>query len=226
MKIIATITLLAALGMISIGCVNTKDTTLSKASIQFDNSYFYDNDGKFLEDKAKEAYIAVMKYHSYPVYDVVKKDLWVSDYGTGKFAELGLGAYCFKNNEEASYMLMDMFLLPNQMLPEHWHLKTEKNPAKDEGWLVRHGESWVVGEGEANLPANVVIPECHMEGKATTSHAVLCKAGDWAQLNKPLARHWQFAGPEGAIINEVANVHDNAGVRHSDQAINDHFLGK
>ena len=29
-------------------------------------------------------------------------------------------------------------------------------------------------------------------------------------------RHWQFAGPEGVILTEVANVHDNDGVRHSD----------
>ena len=55
---------------------------------------------------------------------------------------------------------------------------------------------------------------------------ILCKAGDWAQLNKVYAHHWQMAGPEGAIITEVANCHCNGSVRHQDKAINDHFLGK
>jgi len=35
-----------------------------------------------------------------------------------------------------------------------------------------------------------------------------------------------IAGPEGAIITEVANVHTDNAVRHSDRAINDNFLGK
>jgi len=35
-----------------------------------------------------------------------------------------------------------------------------------------------------------------------------------------------FAGPEGAIITEVANVHSNDGVRHLDPVINNTFLGK
>jgi hypothetical protein len=33
-----------------------------------------------------------------------------------------------------------------------------------------------------------------------------------------------MAGREGAIISETANVHDNAGVRHADQKVNDFFL--
>ncbi len=36
----------------------------------------------------------------------------------------------------------------------------------------------------------------------------------------------QLAGPQGAIITEVANVHTNDAVRHCDPKANDHFLGK
>ena len=39
------------------------------------------------------------------------------------------------------------------------------------------------------------------------------------------SKHWQVGGTEGAIISEVANVHTDAAVRHSDRAINDNFLG-
>jgi D-lyxose ketol-isomerase len=52
---------------------------------------------------------------------------------------MGLAAYVFVNNEEDRYMMLDLFLLPNQMLPEHWHVAAEGNPAKMEGWLVRWG---------------------------------------------------------------------------------------
>ena len=197
-----------------------------KASIAFKNSYFHDGDGKFDMEKAKDAYIALMKYHGYPVFKDIREKLWASDYGTGQFTKLGLGANMFVNNEEERYMLMDLFLLPNQMLPEHWHLATEKNPAKMEGWLIRHGLSHVVGEGEPNLTPEVVVPKCHMNGAVTVKHEVICGPGEFAPLNRPTARHWQLAGPEGAILTEVATVHDNSGVRHSDKGVNDHFLGK
>jgi D-lyxose ketol-isomerase len=193
------------------------EASCSKPKLSFNNADFYDKKGKFLPEKGKEAYITLMKYHGYPVYPGIEEKLWVSDYGTGQFAKLGLGANMFVNNEEDHYMLMDLFLLPNQMLPEHYHLKTDKNPAKMEGWLVRHGLSYVYGEGEPARKMKAVVPKCHMKGKVTVEHEVILKEGEFTPLNRATARHWQFGGPEGAIINEVATVHDDNGVRHSDK---------
>ena len=48
--------------------------------------------------------------------------------------------------------------------------------------------------------------------------------GQTVKLAKVESRHWQFAGPEGAIVTEVANVHTNSGVRHTDKVANDFFL--
>ena len=197
-----------------------------KASIQFDNASFYDAAGKFQEEKAKDAVIALMKYHGYPIYKQTREKLWVSDYGLGQFTKLGLAARMWVNNEKDQYMLMDIYLLPGQMLPEHWHEKPEGNLQKMEGWLVRHGLSHIVGEGEPNLGPDVVVPKIHMNGEVTTKHEVVAGPGDFASLNRAGARHWQLAGPEGAIITEVANVHTNSAVRHSDQKANDNFLGK
>ena len=194
------------------------------SSISFDNSYFYGPDGKFLPDKAKDAYIAVMKFHGYPEYAKIREKLWVSDYGLGKFAEVGLGCVMWVNNEKDHYMLMDIYLLPNQMLPEHWHIAGETNPAKREGWLVRYGLSHVVGEGEANLGADVKVPKIHMGGQASVKHEVVAKPGDFVPLNREGAHHWQFAGPQGAIITEAANVHTGPAVRHADKAMNENFL--
>ena len=209
-------TALVATGLAVGGCNESMFGKSGSGKLAFNNADFYDADGKFDVDAGKEAYIAMMKYHGYPIFPNIKEKLWVSDYGTGEFLKLGLGANMFVNNEEARYMVMDLFLLPGQMLPEHYHLKTDKNPAKKEGWVVRHGISYVYGEGEPAKPMKAVVPKCHMNGKVTVEHEVILKPGEFTPLIRIGSRHWQFGGPEGAIITEVATVHDNDGVRHSD----------
>ena len=197
-----------------------------KKGVSFDNAYFYGKDGTFDVEKGKDAVLAMAAYHGYPVFPGMREKLFVSDYGTGQFMKLGLSAYMFKNNEEDRYMLMDIFLMPGQMLPEHWHVDSDKNPAKREGWLVRWGLSHIVGEGEPNLGAGVVVPAVHMNGTVMVKHEVVAGPGMFVPLSRVTSRHWQLAGPEGAIITEVANVHTDSAVRHSDPVLNDFFLGK
>ncbi len=203
------------------------DAKKNKEMITFKNEDFYKENGEFDVAIAKDAIISLMKYHGYHVFPGLKESLWVSDYGTGQFTKLGLAANMFKNNEEDHYMLMDLFLLPGQMLPEHWHLDGEKNPAKREGWLIRWGKSYVVGEGEDNMAKfpEVKVPAVHMNGDVKTKHIIEAKPGMFLPLVEVYTRHWQFGGSEGAIITEVANVHTDAAVRHSDKALNDFFLG-
>lgn len=192
----------------------------------FNNQFFY-TDGTFDVEKAKDAIIALCESLGYPVFEGFREKLWVSDYGTGRYAELGLAACCFANNVEDRYMQMDLFLLPGQMLPEHWHLEGEGNPAKREGWLCRYGKSYVVGIGSDNLAEypRIKVPACHMGGTVTTHHVIPATPGVFVELAEVKTRHWQFAGPEGAIMTESANVHTDSAVRHSDKAINDNFLG-
>lgn len=214
------------LGAALFGCT-TENAPEKKEMTMYENSYFYDADGEFDVEKGKDAIISLAEFHGYNVFPGFRENLWVSDYGTGRYIELGLAAYMFKNNETDQYMLMDLFLMPNQMLPEHWHLEGETNPAKLEGWLIRNGKSYIVGEGEDNLssfPA-IKVPDCHMDGKVETRHVVEALPGSFTPQAIMFSKHWQFAGPEGAIMTEVANVHTDAAVRHSDKAINDHFLG-
>jgi D-lyxose ketol-isomerase len=214
-----------AVTLLNTGCSHLDPGSKSRSAAPvFDNASFY-KDGKFDVEKGKDAVIALMKYHGYPDYPGMREALWVSDYGTGEFTRLGLAARMWKNNEADRYMLMDLFLLPGQMLPEHWHLAAGDNPSKREGWLVRYGSAHIVGEGEPNLAPEVVVPKCHNGGEATVKHEVFAKAGEFVALNREGAHHWQLAGPEGAIVTEVANVHTGPGVRHLDPAINKNFLG-
>ncbi|HYW78260.1 MAG TPA: hypothetical protein VE890_01745 [Thermoguttaceae bacterium] len=223
---------LKAAGAASIGLAMTATTMTDTAAyaaktkngISFNNADFYGADGKFDVEKGKDAILSLCKYHGYPIFPGLRENLWVSDYNTGQFTKLGLAAHLFINNEADRYMLMDLFLLPGQMLPEHWHLDGETNPAKREGWLVRWGLSHIVGIGEPNLSKEIVIPKCHMGGKVTTEHETIATPGMFVPLAEVKTRHWQYGGPEGAIITEVANVHTDSAVRHSDKAMNDFFL--
>lgn len=199
------------------GCC--KQPISKKPALVFDNASFYNADGTFNVEAGKDAYIALMKYHGYPVFDGLREGLWVSDYSLGQFTKLGLGATGFINDQESSYLGQDMFLLPGQMLPEHYHLATEKGPAKMEGWHVRHGISYVYGEGEPTENMKAVVPKCHMNGTVSVSHEIILHPGETATLNRKTARHWQFGGPEGAIVSEYGTFHDNDGVRHSDPKI-------
>ena len=201
----------------------------NRPALQFDNASFYDKDGKFDVEKGKDAIITLCRYHGYQVYPKFREQLWVSDYGVGKFTELGLACVIHVNHVagESSYMMLDIFLLPNQMLPEHWHLKPENVPGcaqKDEGWLIRWGKSYIVGVGEANLPPEVVVPKCHMDGTVTVHHCVEANVGDFTPLAEIGTRHWQLAGKQGVILTEVANAHDGPSVRHSDPVCNEAFL--
>jgi D-lyxose ketol-isomerase len=194
----------------------------NSTSIQFDNAWFYDKDGKFIEERGKEAYIAVMKYHGYPVFPGMKEKLWVSDYGTGEFTKLGLGALMFMDNDKDPegyrFMLMDLFLLPGQMLPEHYHLKSAKSVEKMEGWLVRHGSVTIVGEGEPTPGLKERQPKSQ-SSSSTVFNGVEATPGTFIKLNRVTARHSQLAGPEGAIETEVANFHDNSAVRHTNEKL-------
>jgi D-lyxose ketol-isomerase len=193
----------------------------------FDNASFYKN-GKFSEENAKDAIIALCRYHGYPVFPGLRENLWVFDYGLGEYAKLGLACYMYSNHVAGpySYMFSNLFLLPHQMLPEHWHEAPDNKDCaqKDEGWAIHWGRSYVVGEGTANLPSEVVIPKIHCNGTVTVSHCVVADPGTFVPLSKVGTRHWQYGGSEGVILTEVAICHDNAAVRHSDPACNKAFL--
>ncbi|MDO6595753.1 hypothetical protein Q4512_02430 [Oceanihabitans sp. 2_MG-2023] len=194
----------------------------TKKELKFTNEQFYDAEGNFLKEKAKDALIEMLEYHNYPVFDGLREKIWLTDYNKGKYAELGLASIMFVNNKEDKYMLMDIFLLPNQMLGEHMHFAAEGNPVKMEGWLIRHGKSYIVGVGEDNSEQfpQVVVPKSHWDGKVTTKHIIEANEGDFASLTKAESPHWQMAGPEGVVITEVGNVHTNSGVLRSDPAMN------
>ena len=139
-------------------------------------------------------------------------------YKDGKFQQdvenVGMGGIFWINDPEYKYFAHAIYLLPGQMIPEHAHVKTDF-PAKHESWMVEKG--WVynfseVGDETPNAPA---IPAGH--GPIKSKNFVVQKVGDVLRLKKLETFHFMMAGPEGAIVDEWACYHDNAGLRFTNQ---------
>lgn len=191
-----------------------------RPSLIFKNADFYTADGKFNEEAAKRAYFDLMAYYNYPVNDTVRKTVFVADMSLGKFTEVGLAAVMLVNEKEGNYAALDVFLLPGQMIPEHWHVPEpdQKVGAKLESWYVRYGSTFTYGVGEPTNPIAVKIPECQKEF-VTVRHEKKLNPGDTTGVAKALDRHWQLAGDKGCIFTEVATYHAGSAVRFADPKI-------
>ena len=118
-------------GLVS-GCATTEAGTSccgcggKKESVQMKSSDFY-KDGKFDAAKAKQAYFDLMAKFNVPVYAALKKDdgfFWAVDFGKGDFTKYGMAGVFWCNEKKEGYFGHEIYLLPNQSIPEHRHLPT------------------------------------------------------------------------------------------------------
>jgi len=178
----------------------------------YKNADFYGADGKLKEDFAKQAYFDMMQRFGCPVYEKVRKEMWVADFGLGRFAEVGMGGVFWINDKEGKYLGHEIYLLPGQMIPEHWHVKVDDIPAKAEAWQLRYGAVTLFGEGDASPEFDKTVPASEKEF-TTVKHATVLALGDVAPLNRVEARHFMVAGPAGCIVTEFASYHEMKALR-------------
>jgi len=176
------------------------------------NEQFYDKDGKFLADKARQAYYDMFARFHYPNPKPQQELMWVQDFGMGDFIHAGMAGVFWFNDKENNYFGHDIYLLPGQQIPEHKHLKTEDAVAKREAWHVRHGMIYCLGTGPETKPMPVKLPESQ-EKTRTVKNCCRVMPGEVNSLNEAEAFHFMIAGPEGAIVTEYATYHDGAGLR-------------
>jgi D-lyxose ketol-isomerase len=179
---------------------------------------FYDTAGNFKPEAATQAYLRLLKKARYPVTDAIAGKIFVSDFNLGRFAQTGLGAILWWGDEEHNYSGLDAFLLPGQIIPEHWHVKVRKIPAKMEAWLVRHGEIYAYSEGPPTRTIKAKVGKNDAAHLSVKSERIL-RIGDIAGISRPLEKHWMQAGPEGAIFTEFCTYHSGEGVRFTDPQI-------
>jgi predicted ester cyclase len=182
------------------------------------NAEFYDASGAFDQEKAKRAYLDFLQQAGYPLNDAITAKIWVSDFGLGRFAETGLGGIIWWGDEKHNFTGLDAFLLPGQMIPEHWHVAVRNIPAKMEAWLVRYGEIYACAEGEPtpSRKAKLVAADA---ANVTVQRERILGVGDIAGIARPLEKHWMQAGPQGAIFTEFSTFHTGEAVRFTDPKI-------
>jgi hypothetical protein len=188
------------------------DACCAQAIVPLKNSDFYDAEGKFLADKARDAYYAMFERFGYPNPEPQKKGMWVQDFGLGDFVNVGMAGIFWFNDKQYKYFGHEIYLLPGQQIPEHKHVETAESAAKMEAWHVRHGMIYCFGEGDETLPVPCKLPESQ-EKIRTVKHAHQVLPGEVYSLNRPEAFHFMIAGPEGAIVSEYANYHDGDALR-------------
>lgn len=180
--------------------------------MKLDNSDFYDAEGQFLGDQARDAYFAMFEAFNYPITDRLRNEMWAIDFGLGDFVNVGMAGIFWVNDAVYKYFGHEIYLLPGQMIVEHAHVQAGEVPPKMECWQVRHGMIYSFGEGEQTVPCPVETPAS--QGDFITARRVkTVRAGEMDALNRETARHFMLAGDEGAIVTEYATFHDNAGLR-------------
>lgn len=183
------------------------------------NGGFYDDQGVFDAKKAKDAYFGMMKSFGCPIPErLYTDDFWALDFGVGRFTDVGMAGVFWVNDKEGDYLGHEIYLLPGQMIPEHWHVETPEARAKMEAWHLRHGDVTLFGEGEASPEAQEIVPSSEWDA-TTVRHCTHLKCGEYGKLNRAGARHFMVAGPEGCIVTEYASFHDMAGLRFTNPRI-------
>jgi D-lyxose ketol-isomerase len=198
---------------------------------------FYQANGAFDPQAAKDAYYAMMKRFGYPISDVLKTDqFWVCDFLQRVFAKLGMagifwinssgtygkaGVQAYAGNfkdDRYGYLGHEIYLLPGQMLPEHRHVGgNEGYGPKMESWQVRYGSVEFFGEhkgaGDETLISEMPpqdLPWGYGQDWFKSKYIVLrtAKSGKLYTMGDPESWHGQRAGPEGAIVTEYGTYHN------------------
>lgn len=210
------------------GCMSSGAKTKKGEGENMNKSVYY-KDGKFDSEKAKKAYFAMMTRFNVPIYEALVKDegyFWPLDFNKGDFEAFGMGGVFWVNTKAPTgYLGHEIYLLPNQSIPEHRHLVTKDEKgntiqAKEESWQVRYG--YVYGFSEIGEPNLDKYPEAKAKlSKLQIPYLKSVHVEKWVADGRchdmPKAESWHFmmAGPEGAIVSEYATYHDGAGLRFS-----------
>jgi len=148
MKAMHTKLVLSALALVLVaGCASSGPDRFAR----MDNKQFYDAGGKFDAEVAKRVYLDFLKQRGYPVNDTIAQKLFVTDFSLGRFTDVGLAAIIWWGDEKHNFTGLDAFLLPGQIIPEHWHVKVRDIPEKMEatsriGPKLKLFRPWVIGE--------------------------------------------------------------------------------
>ncbi len=219
-KLISLILSACALGFVS-GCNSASCGGGSCDAPKLSREQFYKN-GKFDEAAAKQAYFDMMTRFGMPISKNMRENMWATDFGLGDFPAVGMGGIFWAQENEHGVFGHEILLLPNQMLIEHYHVGVDKVPPKNECWQAKYGDSYCFGEtgDEASKYPDIKVPasqKAHIT-VSKVSKASSCE-GNVVWLNRLTARHYQIAGPLGAVVTEYGSFHSQDGVKFTNPSV-------
>lgn len=176
---------------------------------KYTNADFY-TDGKFNEQTAKKAFLDMFEHYGIPFTPFLEANFWVTDFGLGDFEHVGMGGVFWINNPDYRYFGHEIYLLPSQMIVEHYHVESAF-PAKHESWQVRCGSVYNFGIGDPT-PNPPALPESQKDYITVSNYHVM-NMGDISALKELESRHFLMAGEQGAVVTEYGTYHDNGGLR-------------
>ena len=197
------------------GSLGAAGNRVRRAAVKrYTSPQFYDSAGKFLEDKARQAYYDMFRRFGYLISEKLEKEMWIMDFGLGDFAGAGMAGIFWLNRQDFGYFGHEIYLLPGQMIPEHCHVATAKGPAKMESWHPRRGMIYTFGEGEPTPGLLGKIPQSQ-RALVKSRHCTPLGVDELADLNRLKAWHFMVGGPEGALVTEYGTFHDMDGLKFS-----------
>lgn len=180
---------------------------VEKQKMYFDNRNYYDKEGNFLEDAAKVAYMDFLEWNGYELNPRFEENLWVTDFGLGKFTTVGMGILVWATEPREEFTGMEVLLLPTQMMPEHWYVQTEEAKPKVKTIHCRYGSLYMYGEGTPTPEVRAHVPK-YLKLHTTVWNEKVLYAGETSPLPKPGEKRWKQGGPMGAILTEYSTFHD------------------
>ena len=187
---------------------------------KYTNADYYKN-GVFQKDVAYRAFYEMFEDYGYTLADKLRTfkngEFWVVDFGLGDFENVGMGGIIWYNDITNGYFGHDIYLLPHQMIAEHYHLPAEGVQAKYETWLVRDGSIFNFGKGgELTDEVRAILPKSQLDaGAITCFNFEELHVGDLRSLTALEDRHFMMAGEKGAIVTEFGSYHSMDGLRFS-----------
>lgn len=215
---------------------NKKCKTEGVAVKTYTKADLYKSTGELDTTKLKQAYYDMMERFNYPISDKLKTDeFWVCDFLQADAQTLAMGGVFWINakgvygesgtksykgdfaKESYGYLGHDIYLLPNQALPEHHHIGgPEGYGPKMEAWLIRNGSARFFGEHKGAGDEKLIseLPESERPW-GYGQPWFKCKyyadrnIGETYELKDAEAWHFVQALSEGAIISEFATYHNH-----------------
>ena len=130
--------------------------------------------------------------------DEETKRIEVVDFDLGKVSKVGLQLLTYINTQRVC--AKEMVLEPYQTCPQHKHIPTDGNPAKEETFRCRYGKVYLYVEGHGKAEdIKARLPETDVD----VFHEIILNPGEQYTI-MPETWHWFQAAEDGAVISEFS----------------------